>query len=137
MSMYSSHLTRPYLLLVILLAAVTLSSPVRLMASDPGTNNWPMWGGTPDRNQVSNMKNVPSDWDVKTKKNIKWVAELGSQTYGNPVVAGGVVYLGTNNESPKDPNVKGDKGILKIAAEFGVGSGTVQRIKGEMATAAD
>ena len=24
---------------------------------------------------------------------------------------------------------KGDKGILKIAAEFGVGSGTVQRIK--------
>jgi DNA invertase Pin-like site-specific DNA recombinase len=27
--------------------------------------------------------------------------------------------------------VKGDKGILKIAAEFGVGSGTVQRIKAE------
>ena len=24
---------------------------------------------------------------------------------------------------------KGDKGILKIAAEFGIGSGTVQRIK--------
>jgi DNA invertase Pin-like site-specific DNA recombinase len=24
---------------------------------------------------------------------------------------------------------KGDKGLLKIAAEFGVGSGTVQRIK--------
>jgi DNA invertase Pin-like site-specific DNA recombinase len=30
--------------------------------------------------------------------------------------------------------VKGDKGILKIAAEFGVGSGTVQRIKAENAT---
>jgi len=28
---------------------------------------------------------------------------------------------------------KGDKGILKIAAEFGVGSGTVQRIKAEAA----
>ena len=27
---------------------------------------------------------------------------------------------------------KGDKGILKIAAEFGVGSGTVQRIRAEM-----
>jgi hypothetical protein len=27
---------------------------------------------------------------------------------------------------------KGDKGILKIAAEFGVGSGTVQRIKAAM-----
>jgi DNA invertase Pin-like site-specific DNA recombinase len=32
---------------------------------------------------------------------------------------------------------KGDRGILKIASEFGVGSGTVQRIKAEMATAAD
>ena len=32
---------------------------------------------------------------------------------------------------------KGDRGILKIAGEFGVGSGTVQRIKAEMATAAD
>src|SRR5215468_5703293 len=32
---------------------------------------------------------------------------------------------------------KGDRGILRIAAEFGVGSGTVQRIKAEMATAAD
>ena len=31
---------------------------------------------------------------------------------------------------------KGDRGILKIASEFGVGSGTVQRIKAEMATAA-
>src|SRR5690348_12519714 len=31
--------------------------------------------------------------------------------------------------------VKGDKGILKIAAEFGVGSGTVQRIKAETAGA--
>ena len=30
---------------------------------------------------------------------------------------------------------KGDKGILKIAAEFGVGSGTVQRIKAETACA--
>ena len=29
--------------------------------------------------------------------NIKWVARLGSQTYGNPVVAGGRVWVGTNN----------------------------------------
>jgi len=25
-------------------------------------------------------------------------AQLGSQSYGNPVVAGGQVYVGTNNE---------------------------------------
>ena len=57
-----------------------------------------MWGGTPDRNMVSSMKGLPTTWDVKTKKNIKWVAELGSQAYGNPVVANGMVFVGTNNE---------------------------------------
>ena len=62
-----------------------------------------MWGGTPDRNMVSNMKGLPTEWDVKTKKNVKWVAELGSQSYGNPVVADGKVFVGTNNESPRDP----------------------------------
>ena len=80
-------------------------------ASDPG-KDWPMWGGTPDRNMVSNMKGVPTTWDIKTKKNIKWMAELGSQTYGNPVVANGMVFVGTNNEGARDPDIKGDKGIL-------------------------
>ena len=70
-----------------------------------------MWGGTADRNMVSNHKGLPTTWDVKTKKNVKWVAELGSQTYGNTVVASGHVYVGTNNEAMKDPN-SGDKGIL-------------------------
>ena len=88
-----------------------------LLASDPGNNDWPMWGGTPDRNMVSTMKGLPTTWDVKTKKNVKWVAELGSQTYGNPVVSGGMVFVGTNNEAPRDPNVKGDKGILMAFRE--------------------
>ena len=70
----------------------------RRRARDPGTGDWPMWGGTPDRNMVSNMKGLPTEWDVKTKKNVKWVADLGSQSYGNPVVAGGMVFVGTNNE---------------------------------------
>ena len=76
-----------------------------------------MWGGTPDRNMLSSMKGLPTTWDVKTKKNVKWVAELGSQTYGNPVVANGMVFVGTNNESNKDPEVKGDKGILMAFRE--------------------
>jgi outer membrane protein assembly factor BamB len=84
--------------------------------SDPGTE-WPMWGGTPDRNMVSNMKGLPTTWDLKTKQNVKWVADVGSQTYGNTVVAGGYVLVGTNNESPRDPKITGDKGILKAFRE--------------------
>ena len=94
-----------------LVAAASLAS-LALRASDPGNPEWPMWGGTPDRNMVSTMKGLPTTWDVKAKKNVKWVAELGSQAYGNPVVANGMVFVGTNNEAVRDPNIKGDKGIL-------------------------
>jgi outer membrane protein assembly factor BamB len=87
-------------------------------ASEPNAGgDWPMWGGTPDRNMVSSMKGIPTTWDVKTKKNVKWVVELGSQSYGNPVVAGGMVFVGTNNENTKDPAVKGDKGVLMAFRE--------------------
>ena len=86
-------------------------------ASDPGSGDWPMWGGTPDRNMVSNQKGMPSSWDIKTKKNVKWVATLGSQSYGNPVVAGGQVYVGTNNELLRDPKQGGDRGVLMCFRE--------------------
>jgi outer membrane protein assembly factor BamB len=106
---------RPYAAFV--LVALMCVGTVQLRASDPGKGDWPMWGGTPDRNQVSNMKNVPTEWDVKTKKNIKWVAELGSQSYGNPVVAGGMVFVGTNNELMRDPKQGGDRGVLMAFRE--------------------
>jgi outer membrane protein assembly factor BamB len=116
----ATNLKRPRLPFVLLapLAALAIALPsARLSASDPGTNDWPTWGGTPDRNQVSNMKNVPSEWDVKSKKNIKWMAELGSQSYGNPVVAGGMVFVGTNNELVRDPKQPGDRGVLMAFRE--------------------
>ena len=76
-----------------------------------------MWGGTPDRNMVSNMKNAPVTWDIQKKTNIKWVATVGSQAYGNPVVAGGMVFIGTNNEGMRDPKQPGDRGVLMAFRE--------------------
>ena len=105
------------LALIFLLSAVCLLPPASVEASDPGTRDWPMWGGTPDRNMTSNMKGLPVAWDVKTKKNVKWVAQLGSQTYGNAVVSGGIVFVGTNNEGLRDPKVTGDKGIVMAFRE--------------------
>jgi outer membrane protein assembly factor BamB len=99
-----------------LTAAMALGSS-SYRASEPGTGDWPMWGGTPDRNMVSNMKNLPGEWDIKTKKNVKWVAKLGSQSYGNPIVAGGMVFVGTNNELLRDPKQTGDRGVLMAFKE--------------------
>ena len=92
-------------------------APERLAASDPGTGDWPMWGGTPDRNMVSNMTGLPAEWDVETGANIRWVADLGSQSYGNPVVANGMVFVGTNNELLRDPEQPGDRGVLMAFRE--------------------
>jgi outer membrane protein assembly factor BamB len=98
-----------------LLSAIVTTS--HLSAADPGSGEWPMWGGTPDRNMVSSMKGLPAEWDVKTKKNVKWVADLGSQSYGNPVVAGGMVFVGTNNELLRDKGQGGDRGVLMAFRE--------------------
>ncbi len=84
-----------------------------LAGGSAGAQDWPMWGGTPDRNMVSeSTARLPAEWDVDSGHNVRWVAALGSQTYGNPVVAGGRVFVGTNNEALYDKEIVGDKGIL-------------------------
>lgn len=60
-------------------------------------HDWPQWGGSPSRNNVPQATGIPITWDVETGKNIKWSARLGSETYGNPIVANGKVFVGTNN----------------------------------------
>jgi hypothetical protein len=47
-----------------------------------------------------------------TVPNAKWAVKVGSQSYGNVVVAGGKVFIGTNNENPRDPQHQGDRSIL-------------------------
>jgi len=74
--------------------------------------DWPMWGGSPDRNMVSGERGIATEWDAKSKKNVKWVAPLGSQTYGNPVIVNGKIFVGTNNGGELRPNIKGDKGVM-------------------------
>jgi outer membrane protein assembly factor BamB len=109
---------RAMLLSVACVSLLAAGSPLLTVnASDPGTGDWPMWGGTPDRNMTSNMKGLPTSWDVRKKTNVKWVADLGSQTYGNISVAGGLVFVGTNNEGKRDPKVTGDKGVLMAFKE--------------------
>jgi outer membrane protein assembly factor BamB len=82
--------------------------------------DWPMLGGTPQRNLVNTAeKNIPHEWSVKEgeTKNLKWNAELGMVSYGGPVVAGGKVFVGTNNAKPRNPSLKGDKGVVMCFRE--------------------
>ncbi len=82
---------------------------VSLRAGVVPTREWPQWGGDSTRNNTPVAKNLLTDWDpgkfdyktgewdASSARNIKWVANLGSQSYGNPVIAEGKVYVGTNN----------------------------------------
>ncbi|OHB78261.1 MAG: serine/threonine protein kinase [Planctomycetes bacterium RBG_16_64_10] len=73
--------------------------------------DWSQWGGSPQRNNTPDGHEIPIDWNIGAfdrptgqwqrdrARNIRWVAKLGSQTYGTPVVADGRVFVGTNNGS--------------------------------------
>ena len=76
---------------------------------------WPLFGGTVSRNLVNIFdKNIPTDWDITKGKagNIKWSVDLGSKAYGGPVIAGGKLFMGTNNGQPRNPKIMGDKGVM-------------------------
>jgi outer membrane protein assembly factor BamB len=80
-----------------------------LIAMSAAGADWPQWGGSSTRNNVPEGKNLPVEWDAGQfdaksgrwladgVKNIRWVARLGSTSYGTPVVAGGRVFCATNN----------------------------------------
>lgn len=84
--------------------------------------DWPQWGGTASKNMVSDATGLPDtarivtksdeSFDLSASTNVKWIAALGTQTYGNPTVAGGHVYVGTNNDRPRDRRHQGDRGVL-------------------------
>ncbi len=108
---------------------LTAACVVAVSAEPISAHDWTQWGRTSSKNMYSPAKNLPAsfdpgkfkrgteDIDMSTTKGVKWVAKLGSQTYGNPVVADGRVYVGTNNENARDPRHKGDRSILMCLDE--------------------
>src|SRR5690348_1518989 len=72
----------------------------------------PQWGSAWTRNMVSSERNLPDAFDPKSGKNVKWTAELGTETHSTPIVARGRVLIGTNNGHPRDPKHEGDRGVL-------------------------
>jgi outer membrane protein assembly factor BamB len=79
-----------------------------------------LFGVTPQRNLVYPTAKIPATWSVEEGKqvNVRWEAQLGSVSYGGPVVADGKVFVGTNNYNPRnkrDTDKDGepvDRGIL-------------------------
>src|SRR5262245_41312583 len=76
---------------IVTVFAIALVITGRLVSA----TDWPQWGGTVHRNMYSPAKNLPSRFDLgkskpgttevdlSTARNVKWVAPLGTQSYGN------------------------------------------------------
>ena len=60
--------------------------------------------------------NPPLDWDPLTGRNIVWSNPLGNDTFGRPVVAGGQVYVGTDNARHLNPACQDNCGVLMAFA---------------------
>ncbi|MGM0490683.1 MAG: PQQ-binding-like beta-propeller repeat protein [Planctomycetota bacterium] len=94
------------------------ATPASRTTASPGTGSgcppiepgdWPQWGGTSCRNNTPVASGIPVEWNVgefdrgtgqwipDEAAAIKWVAPVGGYTYGNPVIADGRVFVGTNN----------------------------------------
>lgn len=94
-----------------LLAGTALTNPgtTPVAGADDLTPDCPQWGGTPERNNTPNTGPLPAEWNVgrfdfrsgewknETAEKIRWVAKLGSESYGSPIIAGGKAFCATNN----------------------------------------
>ncbi len=93
--------------------------------------DWPQWGGRDCRTMVSEETGLPSTFtprrvssgnslmDDDTEDNVKWTARLGSAAYGNPTIAGGRVYVGTDALTLRDDprRQRYHKGLVKCFDE--------------------
>ena len=107
----------------------SLAAAVMVVAPVANAQDWPQWGGRPARNMYSAATGLPGHFtrgkegkiefkpgtdelDRASITNLAWVVKIGSQSYGNVTVAKGKVFIGTNNENPRDSRHTGDRSIL-------------------------
>jgi len=88
-----------------------------LLAATAGGADHPQWGQAWSRNMVSDERHLPDSFNPGTGHNLKWSAQLGTETHSTPVVSRGRVYIGTNNGHPRDPKEQGDRGVLMCFEE--------------------
>ena len=67
----------------------------------------------PPEAAVVQAGNPPVDWDTTTGRNIVWSVGLGDDTFGRPAVAGGTVFVGTDNARHLNPALQEECGVLQ------------------------
>jgi len=108
-----------------LFAFIAAAGTLSLSAGD-----WPQWGGSDARTFSSDETGLPAEFrpakiiyangqrTTNPALNVRWTAPLGMQTYGNPTVTGGRVFVGSNDARLQDKRIKRTGGgLLMCLAE--------------------
>ncbi len=92
------------MVVVLTLSMLTLpTAPTAPAPQEKPATVWPMLGGTSGRNPVNlTDRNIITGFDLNTGDGILWSVPTGSVSYTQPVVVGGKVWIGTNNERPRN-----------------------------------
>lgn len=101
---------------------LTLTAAAGACFATSAVADWAEWGGNGTKNMVSDVTGLPDEMHagegktleeiMASGKGLKWVAKLGSQTYGTPTIGEGYVLAGTNNEDPRNEAIQGDRGVV-------------------------
>lgn len=104
-----THTARQGLRSIAALLTLGLASCLTDTVTATEPQEWPQLGGSPARNNAARATGLPVSWNVGKvegrsrklvlagDKQVRWAAALGSECYNAPVVAGGKVFVGTNN----------------------------------------
>ncbi len=85
--------------------------------TDAATSPSERWGYGQTGNQVSDETGLVTGIDPRSEVNLAWRARLGTEAHSTPIVSGGRVFIGTNNNEPRDPKHQGDRGVLMCFSE--------------------
>ena len=81
-----------------------------------------MFGGTIERNMANPLeKNIADDVERQEEQAVGErqvvAASSAARPTAVPSIAGGRIFVGTNNDKPRDPKIKGDKGVVMCFGE--------------------
>jgi outer membrane protein assembly factor BamB len=99
--------SRPYRLLAALALAGAMSLPI-------SAQNWPTFRG-PSGSGIADRQDLPTDWDVKTGRNIRWKTAIQGLGHSSPVVWGDRLFVTSVARSNPPALVLGDAGGIRLA----------------------
>ena len=114
---------------------VPVAVVILFVSAGAGAQDWPQWGRDASKNMTApDARGIPSSFDPgrivghsetidpATTHHIKWIAKLGSQSYGNVTVSGGASSSAPTTLHPAIPNSKAiaatSIALMSIRASF-------------------